>query len=280
MTERPRVGFVTCVRIGRSVIEAILDMGGVIDVLVTLPDGSARAKSGRIMLDDLATAHDIELIKVSHIDDAAPALESIGLDWLFIIGWSQIAGAEVLSAARHGSVGMHPTLLPQGRGSASIPWAILKGLPETGVTAFQLEAGVDSGPIFDQIVVPVSARETATTLYSRVEAAHVGLVRELWPKLLDGTAAGMPQDDAAATTWPRRRPEDGRFVPDEITVDDLDRLVRASTRPYPGAFFEASDGRLVTAWSGRPDGGAPGDIVLACADGDFTVLEHEQRHAP
>jgi methionyl-tRNA formyltransferase len=56
------------------------------------------------------------------------------IDWLLIIGWSQIARRELLETPACGCLGMHPSLLPIGRGRAAIPWAILKGLDQTGVT--------------------------------------------------------------------------------------------------------------------------------------------------
>lgn len=273
---RPRIGFVTCVQVGRSVLEALLDMGATVDVLVTLPADRARSKAGRVHLGDLASRHGIDLITVSHVDDAVDALRAADLDWLFVIGWSQIAGPGVLAVARHGAVGMHPTLLPVGRGNAAVPWAIVKGLPETGVTAFVLEDGVDTGPVLGHEVIPVESRETATTLYAKVDDAHVRLIRSLWPALRAGTLESHPQDEARATTWPRRTPADGLFDPAVDTVDRVDRLVRATTRPYPGAFYVDDHGRAVTVWAGEP-GRRPGGVVLRCADGDYTVLEHESR---
>ena len=101
---------------------------------------------------------------------------------------------------------MHPTLLPQGRGRAAIPWAILKALPETGVTLFQLDEGVDTGPIIAQKVLPIAANETATTLYERVADAHRSLIGQVWPNLPSGNVQRRIQDESQATIWPGRTP--------------------------------------------------------------------------
>ena len=114
-----------------------------------------------------------------------------------IIGWSQIARDAVLAAPRLGVLGMHPTLLPVGRGRAAIPWAILKGLEKTGVSLFKLDAGVDTGPIGGQISLDVAAEETATSLYERVNAAHCGLIARCWPALMDGSLAFREQERVA-----------------------------------------------------------------------------------
>src|SRR5690606_23924645 len=117
----------TCVQLGRSCIEEIYRIGGKLDLLITLHDEKAKKKSGRIYLDDISQTHRIPLLKISNINDpeVIEALIQYRIDWLFIIGWSQIARKEVLETPNKGCIGMHPTLLPVGRGRAAIPWAII-----------------------------------------------------------------------------------------------------------------------------------------------------------
>jgi methionyl-tRNA formyltransferase len=268
-----RYGFVTCVRLGQACIEEILRAGNQIHVLMTLEDDRAKDKSGRIYLGDLAKQHQIPLHKVKNINEpeAIQTLKDANLDWLFIIGWSQIAGAEVLSSARRGVLGMHPTLLPVGRGRASIPWAILKGLSQTGVSLFRLAEGVDTGPVLAQQVIDIDSKETAGTLYDRVIDAHLSLLRGVWPQLEDGSVKERHQDDSKATDWPGRRPGDGEILLQSMSVEEVDRLVRAATRPYPGAFVRQRDGSTLRIWSGAPSTGAPDGLELQLADGCYAV---------
>ena len=248
-----RIGFVTCVRLGEMVLEEILALGDRVECIVTLDDGAAQAKSGRIYADEMARKHQAELHKTRNINDAETVdwLRLQNLDWLFIIGWSQIARPSVLDVARYGTLGMHPTLLPEGRGRASIPWAIIKGLEKTGVTLYKLDSGVDTGPIVSQVELAVFPDETATTLYERVSEAHRTLIRDVWNDIRDGRVTLEPQDESKASTWPGRRPEDGELV-STMAVDEADRLVRAVTHPYPGAFWRLQDGRILRVWAGRP----------------------------
>jgi len=247
-----RAGFVTAVELGRACIEEILACGGSLDLVMTLRDEQASGKSGRVRLDDLCSAGGTQLVKVRNINDpeALEALRAARLDWLFIVGWSQIARPAVLETAAQGVLGIHPTLLPEGRGRAPIPWAILKGLPQTGVTLFRLDAGVDSGPIAGQLAIPLDPRETATSLYDKVAEGHRRLIRDCWPRLEAGTLEFAQQDDARATYWPGRRPEDGA-IDLSGSVRDADRLVRAVTRPYPGAFLDTGNTRY-RLWSAEP----------------------------
>jgi methionyl-tRNA formyltransferase len=276
-----RVGFVTCVELGLECLEAIAADGGRFAFAMTLPDDSARDKSGRVRLDDFCARTATPLHKVANINDPASLaiLSEASLDWLLIIGWSQIARAPVLGAARLGTLGMHPTLLPAGRGRASIPWAILKGLSETGVTLFQLDEGVDSGPIAAQMRIPVDPAETATTLYRKVARAHVELLRAAWQNMLRGELRLQVQDHTLATVWPGRRPDDGRI--DAVgSVADAERLIRAVTHPYPGAFYSVARGRI-RVWSAvlEPEkaGGAPGfdpdTARMRFSDGSLRLLD-------
>lgn len=272
-----RVGFITCVQLGLSCMEAIYDAGGSLSFAGSLLDSQAAAKSGRIYLDEFCRRHDVPLVKFRNVNDpdAVSAIRAADLDWLVIIGWSQIARDEVLAAPRLGVLGMHPTLLPLGRGRAAIPWAILLGLESTGVTLFKLDGGVDTGPIVAQVSVPIGPRETATTLYERVTDAHRSLILENWGNVVAGTLTLTSQDSSRATQWPGRTPEQGRLA-ESMTVTEADRLVRAVTRPYPGAFIDR-DGRRLRVWSAEPVSDAnraTGEgLALAFSDGSLRVTE-------
>lgn len=247
-----RVGFVTCVRLGLSCMQAIYDAGGELSIACTLADDLAAHKAGRVFIDDFCGRREIPLAKCRNVNDPATLsfFQEARLDWLFIVGWSQIARAGVLTAPRLGVLGMHPTLLPEGRGRAAIPWAILRGLSQTGVSLFKLDHGIDTGPIIAQVLVPVAARETATTLYSKINIAHRTVLVNAWPDIAAGTAKLVPQNERDASVWPARTPSDGR-IDATSSLEEADRLVRATTRPYPGAFMDAAGGRL-RIWSAVP----------------------------
>ncbi|EFV93527.1 methionyl-tRNA formyltransferase [Dietzia cinnamea P4] len=270
-----RFGFVTCVELGLSCIEEIFSIGGHLDLLVTLHDHQAVNKSGRIYLDHVAREYGVPLLKIGHINDAdaVAAIRGAELDWLFIIGWSQIASQDVLESTTNGVLGMHPTLLPTGRGRAAVPWAIIKRLPKTGVTLFALDQGVDTGPIVDQVEIALDSDETATTLYAKVNEAHRTLMRKAWPSLSSGTCELQAQDEAQATIWPGRRPEDGQIKP-SMTVAEVDALVRGVTRPYPGAFWD-HDGRRARVWAGTAATDFVPGLRIQLADGSYIATDYE-----
>ena len=168
---------------------------------------------------------------------------------MFIIGWSQIASKEVIEAPNIGAIGAHPTLLPVGRGRAAIPWSIIKGLDKTGVTFFKMDVGVDTGLILAQEEVPISPKETATTLYDKVNKAHEVLIKRLFVNLKKKNVEEKEQDESKATYWQGRRPDDGQ-ISETMSVNIVDRLVRATTKPYPGAFIIRNNKKIII-WKGK-----------------------------
>lgn len=241
-----KIGFVTCVQLGLSCMEAIYKAGGELALAITLNDSQGVNKSGRIYLDEFCKEKSIPLFKSSHInnDDVLSQIKKADLDWLFIIGWSQVASKALIDAPKNGTLGIHPTLLPVGRGRASVPWAIIKNLDKTGVTLFKLDEGVDTGPIIDQIEISLNNEINATQLYSLVDNAHIELIKKVIPALKDNSVLPLEQDNSLASEWSGRNPEDGE-INLKGSVYEAEKLVRALTSPYPGAFFIENKNKII-----------------------------------
>ncbi len=271
-----KLGFVTCVQIGLSCMEAIYEIGGKLDIAITLKDEKAKNKSGRVYLDRFCQDNSIELYKIEHINEdvVIKLIHEFQLDWLFIIGWSQIANRRLLDSPKKGVLGMHPSLLPKGRGRAAIPWAIIKGLDETGVTLFKLDEGVDTGPILSQYKIPLDEMTNATDLYHSVNDAHIHLMKDIIPQILEDTATLQTQNEDDATFCDGRKPEDGE-LDISMSVSDAEKLVRATTKPYPGAFIYI-DGKKNIIWAARVTDDINDNFYLEFHDGILECTEWEQ----
>ena len=270
-----KIAFCTCVQIGKSCIEAVINLGGQFDLFLTLHDHKSKNKSGRVYLDEIAETSNTPLFKLNHINDpdVAKTLAKHEIDWLFIIGWSQIASIEVINIPRMGIIGAHPTLLPVGRGRAAVPWAIIKGLDKTGVTFFKMNEGVDTGEILGQIEIPIIKNENATSLYDKVNASHIDLIKQIWPKLIDRSLVGVEQDESMATYWEGRKPSDGELKT-TMSVNEVDILVRATTRPYPGAYKVLDDKTKLIIWAGELST-QENSIQLQFCDGTYYATDYE-----
>jgi methionyl-tRNA formyltransferase len=267
-----KIAFATCVKIGLSCIESIFEIGGQIDLLITLKDDIDVDKSGRIYLDEVSKQYDIDLLKINSINEQVVVdnLKKKKIDWLFIIGWSQIAKKNLLDTPNKGCIGIHPSLLPQGRGRAAIPWAIIKRLDKTGVTLFKLDEGVDTGDIIGQIEIKLTDNITATQLYNLVNESHKNLITRFWFDIVNNKIILSKQEDSLATYWPGRKPKDGEIF-ENMCIADAEVLIRAVTHPYPGAYF-INNNKKITIWKASTSK-TQGDIMLK--DGYLQLEDYE-----
>ena len=241
-----KFGFVTCVKLGLSCIEELYKSGFSLDIVITLNDNKAINKSGRVFLDKICSKHNIKLLKIDNINDqiAVDFIKNNSIDWLFIIGWSQIAKNNILNSSKFGVIGAHPTLLPVGRGRAAIPWTILKGINKTGVSFFKLDEGVDTGDIIHQEIISVDKNEDAKTLYEKVNLSHIKGISKVIEILKYKKINLIKQDNSLSTYWPRRESKDGEINLNK-SISIAEKLIRATTKPYPGAFVKRKNKKII-----------------------------------
>lgn len=249
--------------------------------VMTLPPSLASRHSDFVDLAAIAAAAEIPVMAVANCNapDVVEQVRAMAPDLVFVIGWSQICGPALRAAVADRIIGYHPAALPRLRGRAVIPWTILLDEKITASTLFQVAEGVDSGPIIAQQFFHVAPRETAGTLYAK----HMHALRQMLEACLADLAAkpmqGVQQDDTLATWAARRCPTDGE-IDWRQPVHAIDRLIRAVGRPYPGAYTQDGDSRLVI-WAAEPaaDGeryhARPGQVIardegallVTCGDG-------------
>jgi methionyl-tRNA formyltransferase len=181
--------------------------------------------------------------------DIEARVAALGADFIFSFYYRHILKAPLLQSARLGAYNMHGSLLPRYRGRVPVNWAVLHGEKETGATLHQMTIKPDDGPLVDQFSVPILPDDTAREVFEKVTvAAEICLYRTL-PNLIAGTAIHRPQDLSQGAYFGGRRAEDGR-INWQQNARQIHNLIRAVTRPYPGAFSDFPEGRLVV-WRTR-----------------------------
>jgi methionyl-tRNA formyltransferase len=143
---------------------------------------------------------------------------------------------------------LHGSLLPKYRGRAPVNWVLVKGETETGVTLHFMTEKPDAGDIVGQVAVPISFDDTALTLFGKMEDAASRLLADLLPRIANGEIPRRPNDLAHGSYFGGRRPEDGRIDWSRPAVE-IYNLVRAVTRPYPGAFAALAGEKLTVWWA-------------------------------
>jgi len=234
-----RIVFIGCVAFSQHCLCEVLEAGGQVTALFTLPGEKATLNSDFADLRPLAREHDIPVHLVNNIN-ASEQVEKIRAyrpDVIFVWGWSQIIRKTILSIPRLGCIGVHPALLPANRGRHPLIWAIALGLKISGLTFFWMDEGADSGPILVQDRFPILENDDAATLYRRIEGMASKMIPTFLPKLADGSAPRVAQDHTRANTWRKRGRTDGQ-IDFRMSAVAINRLVRALTRPYVGAHIE------------------------------------------
>ncbi|WP_165157652.1 formyltransferase family protein [Parabacteroides sp. ZJ-118] len=167
-------------------------------------------------------------------DDIKSQIRNASVDILFVVGVSQLVDEDMIRLPRLGCVGFHPTRLPKGRGRAPMAWLILdKG--EGAATFFKIDTKADEGDIFVQEPFPIEEDDDVASIGMKLKEAMVRALDRWLPSLSSVGLKGVPQDREAATFYARRAPLDG-CIDWSDTARDIDRLIKASTSPHPGAF--------------------------------------------
>jgi methionyl-tRNA formyltransferase len=161
-------------------------------------------------------------------------LREQNVDVALVVAYGRILPRAVLEAPRLGCVNVHASLLPKYRGAAPITWAVVRGEPETGITLMQMDEGMDTGAMLEQLSTEIGADETGGELAERLSALGALAVRKGLPTYVSGGYVPTAQDHARATLAPILKKEDGRI--------DFTRPARAvhdhvrGMSPWPGAF--------------------------------------------
>ncbi|WP_458207729.1 methionyl-tRNA formyltransferase [Haladaptatus sp. NG-SE-30] len=264
-----RVVFVTHNDLGRACLEELDALGADIRAIFTRPKRDDIADQAE--LESFAVARDVPLHETESVNDdtVRAQIADYDPDLLFVVGWSRLVTQEVLDIPEVAALGMHPAPLPRGRGRAPIAWGLIKGLDETALSLFHLVEEADAGDLVGQRSIDIERTDDAASLYQKVVEAGRDLIRTHYPRFADGQVPRTPQDDNAATWWPKRTPNHG--VVDWIqSPEAVYDWIRGQSHPYPGA-FSFVNGHRVTFWAANPPSGdqrfcRPGEILYR--DGD------------
>jgi methionyl-tRNA formyltransferase len=184
-------------------------------------------------------------------------------DLLLVLGWYYMVPKRVRESVSLGCVGIHASLLPKYRGGAPIPWCIINGEKESGISFFYLEDGVDTGDIIAQVSYPIDYEDTCASVYEKATWASIEVLRQYLPMIAKGTAPRFSQDESEATIFPQRKPEDG-LIDWSWSAKRVYDFIRAQTKPYPGAFTFLR-GQKLTIWKARivekADEGTLGKVI-------------------
>jgi methionyl-tRNA formyltransferase len=200
---------------------------------------------------ELSESYDIPVIMPDNANtpEVIARLKDCQADFLFSFYYRNMLSKAVLETARRGAFNMHGSLLPKYRGRVPVNWAIIHGEVETGATLHIMNEKPDNGAIVDQFAVPILPDDTSAQVLNKVTVAAELILNRCLPDLVEGNAKFTSQDLSKGAYFGGRKAEDGR-IDWQQPARAIHNLVRAVSEPFPGAFFDTAQGKIII-WQTR-----------------------------
>ncbi|MGH7099132.1 MAG: methionyl-tRNA formyltransferase [Stellaceae bacterium] len=258
---------------GKAVLEAFLQRGDTVAGVFAAPEKPGARP------DPLSAAAEERGIPVHRsarysTPEAKEALKALDADLGVMAYVLVFAPPEFCVIPRNGMIQFHPSLLPLHRGPSSIPWAIIRGRRETGLSIFRPTPGLDEGPVVLQKRVPIGPDDTAGSLYfDKIFPLGVQALVEAADLVVSGRATESTQDEKTATYegWVRDAESHINWASHVDFVYDLIR----GCNPAPGAWTTCGDKKLylfdakktIAPTFGAVRGKKLGEVVAAGPEG-------------
>lgn len=291
---RLRVGYAGTPQFARVALQAIVDAGWTVPLVLTQPDRPAGRglKLQPSAVKQLAVERGLALAQPQGLrldgrfaDDARAAqlaLQDAAPDVLVVAAYGLILPAWVLALPRLGCLNIHGSLLPRWRGAAPVQRAIEAGDTRTGITLMQMDAGLDTGPMLLTEATAIGPDDTAARLHDRLAAIGAGLVLQGLQAAQAGLLRPQPQP-REGVSYAHKIDKAEAAIDWQADASLIERRLRAFD-PFPGATAQLA-GQTVKLWRGRvvanDCGAAPGQwlatgdgrLVTACGVGALEWLE-------
>ncbi len=254
-------------------LEALIESGHAPVRVLTQPDRPAGRgrKLTASPVKQCAAAHGIAVSQPTSLkeDRVQREMAALRADLMVVVAYGLILPQAILDLPRHGCLNIHASLLPRWRGAAPIQRTIEAGDTETGICIMRMEAGLDTGPVYRRVRIPVRPEDTGGSLHDKLSPLGAEALLQCLDELERGTLPQPePQDDTLATYARKLDKAEARLDWNE-PADLLERKVRAFN-PWPVAWSEIRGERL-RIWRARTLGESagmqPGSVRAATDDG-------------
>ncbi|GFJ94794.1 methionyl-tRNA formyltransferase [Phytohabitans rumicis] len=267
---------------GHRTLQALLDSDHEVVLAVTHPKSDhAYEKIWDDSVAELAEKHGVPVEIRNRPDDSlVERLREVNPDVIVATNWRTWIPPEIFALPRLGTLNVHDSLLPAYAGFSPLIWALINGEERVGVTAHMMDGELDAGDIVLQRAVPVEPTDTATDLFHKTLELFGPITVDGLALIASGRTDWVKQDRSRASFFHKRSIEDSR-VDWNWPAQDLERLIRAQSDPYPNAFTYHRGERvriLAAAVSDGRYGGTPGRIFIREGDGVVIVAGADARH--
>lgn len=201
-------------------------------------------------------------------------------DVMIVVAYGLILPQAVLSIPRLGCINVHASLLPRWRGAAPIQRAILAGDTETGISIMQMNAGLDTGPVFERRSCEISTIDTASSLHDKLAQMGAESLMNILNKLLEDKTHTVAQNDQYAT-YAAKITKAEADIQWHLSAIEINRMIRAFNA-WPVAFSTLNN-QHIRIWQATPlsehSDATPGtiiqnnkhEIIVATGNGDLRL---------
>lgn len=234
-----RIYFLGSGRIGGPILAALRDDPR-IEVVGVGSQPPKKGKRGDLTATNLATtAKNLGYVVQGYENVNTPEflqnLRELQIDLLVVVAFGQILRRDLLELPPCGCLNVHASLLPKYRGASPVEAAILNGDPETGVAFMKMEAGLDTGPVYQAYATDTTPQDTTDLLKERLGALAARHAADVIWKVVRENLQPVPQDDALATKVGKLGNFEG-LVDWNQKAERIERMVRAF-QTHPTTFF-------------------------------------------
>lgn len=255
-----------------SALDVLSEAGHQISLVLTQPDRPAGRgrKPTPSPVKQRALELGLELAQPASLrgPEMAETLAALEPDVMVVVAYGLMVPRQILAIPRLGCINIHASLLPRWRGAAPIQRAILAGDRETGVCIMQMDAGLDTGPVWSAESLPIDDDDTGGSLHDKLSVlGGQALIRAL-PAIIAGSPGPTPQPEQGAC-YASKLDKSEAMIDWTDSAQAIAGRVRAFN-PWPVAETMYNDKRL-RIWMARPEPGAsgatPGSVVASDRQG-------------
>lgn len=167
-------------------------------------------------------------------------------DIIFCVGWNQLLKKNFLKIAPGGTIGYHPSDLPKNKGRHPIIWSLVLGLKKIGSCFFYMNSKADSGRIISKKMIKIQKNYDSNIIYKKLTIVGKKQIKEIMFKIKNNKLKSFPQNNLQSNNWRKRSEIDGK-IDWRMGADNINNLVKALTKPYPGAYFLMKE-KKITVW--------------------------------
>lgn len=193
-----------------AMLQRLIDDGYHIIGVVSQPDKKVGRKQiiTQTPVKELALQHNIKVIQPISIKEDYDGILQLKPDLIVTCAYGQMIPEAVLNCPTYESINVHASLLPKLRGGAPIHKAIINGDKESGISIMRMVKQMDAGAVMSQCSVPIEEDDTMGSLYDKLAIAGAELLSIAIPKIIDGSAEFVDQDEHLVTIASNIRKEE------------------------------------------------------------------------